>query len=137
MRFELRDPRLRVETRGEVAWATLSGQCGIRFLDLSPRMTRQINEWIFGNLLEGAAMHTRTRRNPCLPDRAVCPSRMEEDGLMVSAAPVKVIELPMRADACSRLTRVMRRPCTSHRANWTGFRSRFPAAVWSGRSTHW
>ena len=40
VRFELRDPRLRVESRGEVMWATSSGQCGIRFLDLPPEMTQ-------------------------------------------------------------------------------------------------
>src|SRR5450631_930394 len=34
VRFELRYPRLRVEARGEVAWSTFSGECGIRFLDL-------------------------------------------------------------------------------------------------------
>jgi len=36
VRFELRGPRLRVEARGEVTWATTSGRCGILFLDLSP-----------------------------------------------------------------------------------------------------
>jgi len=94
VRFELRDPRLRVEARGEVTWSTLSGQCGIRFLDLSPRMTRQINEWILGDLLEGASLHA---------DRAgtmfaVHATAEEQDGLMVSAAPLKVIELPVRVD---------------------------------------
>src|ERR1700720_845384 len=44
LRFELRFPRLRVETRGEVVWSTSTGQCGVRFLDLPPRMVRQINE---------------------------------------------------------------------------------------------
>lgn len=52
LRFELRNARLRIEAQGEVVWATASGQCGIRFLDLPPRMVRQINEWIFGSLLE-------------------------------------------------------------------------------------
>ncbi len=94
VRFELRDPRLRVEARGEVTWSTLSGQCGIRFLDLSPRMTRQINEWILGDLLEGASLHA---------DRAgtmfaVHAAAEEQDGLMVSATPLKVIELPVRVD---------------------------------------
>jgi hypothetical protein len=36
VRFELRYPRLQVETRAEVVWATFSGQCGIRFLDMPP-----------------------------------------------------------------------------------------------------
>jgi PilZ domain len=94
VRFELRDPRLRVETRGEVTWSALSGQCGIRFLDLSPRMTRQINEWILGDLLEGAAMHA-DRTGTMF---AVRVAAVEEDGLMVSAAPLKVIELPVRAE---------------------------------------
>jgi hypothetical protein len=58
VRFELRRPRLRVEARGEVVWATLSGQCGIRFIDLPPRMARQIDEWIFGDLLEGVSFET-------------------------------------------------------------------------------
>jgi len=56
VRFELRYPKLRVETRGEVVWSTFSGQCGIRFLDLSPRLVRQIDEWIFGDLLQGLSI---------------------------------------------------------------------------------
>jgi hypothetical protein len=93
VRFELRYPRLRVEARGEVTWATLSGQCGIRFLDLSPRMTRQINEWIFANLLEGISLHAEPVGSIFSASTAFPEI---EDGLMVSAAPLKVIELPMR-----------------------------------------
>jgi PilZ domain len=58
VRFELRYPRLRVETRGEVVWSTFSGQCGIRFVDASPSLVRQIDEWIFGDLLQGLAIPT-------------------------------------------------------------------------------
>src|SRR5512141_1860528 len=36
IRFELRHPKLRVEARGQVMWSTFSGQCGIRFIELSP-----------------------------------------------------------------------------------------------------
>lgn len=99
VRFELRNPRLRVETRGEVAWSTRSGQCGIRFLGLSPETTRQINEWIFGNLLEGIAHHSEHAglMFAAAPAGLPVPGAVEEgDGLMVSAAPVKVIELPAR-----------------------------------------
>ena len=57
-------------------------------------MTRQINEWILGDLLEGASLHA---------DRAgtmfaVPAAAEEQDGLMVSATPLKVIELPVRVD---------------------------------------
>jgi hypothetical protein len=97
VRFELRYPRLRVEARGEVTWATLSGQCGIRFLDLSPRMTRQINEWIFANLLEGLSLHAEPVGSIFSESGAAFDEI--EDGLMVSAAPLKVIELPTRPRA--------------------------------------
>jgi len=55
LRFDLRFPRLRVETSGEVCWARSSGQCGIRFVDLPARTGHQINEWIFSNLLDAVA----------------------------------------------------------------------------------
>lgn len=105
VRFELRYPRLRVETRAEVMWATFSGQCGIRFLDLSPRTIRQIDEWIFGSLLEGASMHSE-RTGPMFAETGpavltmagVDAAEEEEDGLMVSAAPRNVIALPVNAE---------------------------------------
>lgn len=90
VRFELRYPRLRVETRGEVVWSTFSGQCGIRFLDLSPRTARQIDEWILGNLLEGAALCS-AQEAPALALRTEY-----DDGLLVSGGQRKVIELPTR-----------------------------------------
>lgn len=95
VRFELRYPKLRVETRGEVVWATFSGQCGIRFLDLPPKMTRQINEWIFGNLLEGTMIH---------PERTgtVFTGPEKDDGLLISPAACKVIELPREPDFSKR-----------------------------------
>lgn len=55
LRFELRFPRLRVDTYGEVSWASSSGQCGIRFMDLPERTGDQISEWIFSNLLDAIA----------------------------------------------------------------------------------
>jgi len=87
VRFELRYPKLRVETRGEVVWATFSGQCGIRFLDMPPKMVRQMNEWILGNLLEGATFH---------PEHAgtVFSGPESQDGLLISPGARNVIELP-------------------------------------------
>ncbi len=111
LRFEMRSPRLRVETRGEVVWSTFSGQCGIRFLDLSPRMGQQIKQWIFGDMLETVAMHAQ-RAEPIFGEAAlefpVANDSPEEDGeqaqvevddgLMVSATPLNVIALPVRPD---------------------------------------
>jgi hypothetical protein len=106
VRFDLRGQRLRVETRGQVMWANSAGQCGILFLDVTPRVTRQINEWILGNLLAGlpprpdlrdpgaARSLTLVRAENDAKDDSE--HEYEDDGLMVSAAPVKVIPLPLR-----------------------------------------
>jgi hypothetical protein len=111
--FELRTPRLRVETRGEVAWATLSGQCGIRFLDLPQKTRRQINEWILGNLLDGSAQHAEEAESMFAAHAlssesgsAALADLEQEDGLLVSSGPVKVIPLPQRAaEECFGSTR--------------------------------
>jgi hypothetical protein len=102
VRFELRNPKLRVEGRGEVVWATPSGQCGIRFIDLPPKMGQQINAWILGDLLEGASLHSQSSEW-IFPEPVISPSDDnagdvddEDDGLMVSTTPLNVIELPMR-----------------------------------------
>ncbi len=93
LRFELRYPRLRVETRGEVIWANPSGQCGVRFLDVPPRMVRQINEWIFGNLLESIPQHAGRNGSIFMPILPVAEAVAEEDGLLVSSPSRKVISL--------------------------------------------
>ena len=105
LRFELRYPRLRVETMGEVMWATRSGQCGIRFFDPPPPTVRQIDEWIFGRLLESASSH-QEQSEAMLGDSksaawVLTPAEdaaEEDDGLLVSATPRNVIELPLRPD---------------------------------------
>jgi hypothetical protein len=101
VRFELRYPQLRIEARGEVVWSTFSGQCGIRFLDLSPRMSRQIDEWILGNLLEGTLIYPEKEQSLLSPASARATENQdaaEDDGLMISAAPLRVIELPARPE---------------------------------------
>jgi hypothetical protein len=55
VRFDLLAPRVRVNARGEVVWATSSGRCGIRFLDLPRQIADQLDEWTLAKLLEGAA----------------------------------------------------------------------------------
>lgn len=96
IRFELRYPKLRVEARGQVMWSTVSGQCGIRFIDLPPTLIRDIQQWIFGDLLEAAALHS-SRAMFALPGLRES-SPIEEDGLLTSATPVKVIGLPPPPD---------------------------------------
>jgi hypothetical protein len=106
LRFELRNPRVRIETRGEVMWSTSSGQCGIRFVDLSSAVIRQINEWLFADLLEGTSSHLQKvgpiflerELHPELRNARLAPGALQDDGLLISAAPVKSIALSARRD---------------------------------------
>jgi len=70
LRFELRFPRLRIDGYGEVSWSNTSGQCGIRFVELPARTRREINQWIFSDLLDGIARHESyalVPQNPVVP----------------------------------------------------------------------
>jgi hypothetical protein len=92
VRFELRQPRLPVEARGEVSWAHSSGQSGIRFLDLPPKKVRQVNEWIFANLLECVPVHA-LRSGGLFEVASANADAREISGLLVSPAPNRVIPL--------------------------------------------
>jgi hypothetical protein len=97
VRFELRFPRLRVETYGLVSWSSSSGQCGIRFLELPDRTRRQIDEWIFSNLLDAAereAAHPRSIFGASVVSIVREENGPQEnDGLSVSAAARPAIRL--------------------------------------------
>jgi hypothetical protein len=97
LRFELKAPRLRVETGGEVSWATPTGQCGIRFVDLPARTGLQIDEWIFSNLLD-AVVRASSHPHSIFGASVVSIAgegevRQESDGLTLSAAPRPAIRL--------------------------------------------
>ena len=120
LRFELRFPRLRVETDGQVSWASSSGQCGIRFVDLPANTSHQINQWIFANLLDAAARHAAQPRsifgasvvsiareeNAREEDVSDDNAPQENDGLTLSSAPRNPIRLepvsPMRDEPLLR-----------------------------------
>ena len=100
LRFELRFPRWRVDAYGQVSWSKPSGQCGIRFTDLSPRVSGQIDQWIFSNLLDSVARET-THSRSIFEDSVISISRQERateqiDGLTLSAPPHPVIQLEHR-----------------------------------------
>jgi hypothetical protein len=98
LRFELRQPHVRVDAHGEVTWVTSSGQCGVRFVDLSPRARRQINQWIFGSLLDFIPQDAGGTGSILVP-LPVSDGLKESDGLIVSALPRPVIQLGSKAGA--------------------------------------
>lgn len=91
LRFELQNPRVRLEIQGEVIWSQRTGQCGVRFLDLSPANACCINEWIFGSLLERAARrlpHTDFALSAAEPLTSY-----EDDGIIISSIRRKTIPM--------------------------------------------
>ena len=52
--LELRDPRVRVEAQGRVAWTDGRGLSGVEFVDLPRSSQRSLQEWIFSRLLAAA-----------------------------------------------------------------------------------
>ena len=66
IRFDLLNPRTRVDLQARVTWANPSGQAGVAFLHLSPQVRRQVNDWIFLSLFRGLqqATHVLTPAEP-------------------------------------------------------------------------
>lgn len=54
LRFELLDPRARIEATGRVAWADSAGQAGLEITGLPLRSHRQLKDWLFTQLLADA-----------------------------------------------------------------------------------
>ncbi|HKD00791.1 MAG TPA: PilZ domain-containing protein [Terriglobales bacterium] len=54
LRFELLNPRTRIEARGRVAWADPLGQAGLEFLDIAAPPKHLLKEWIFTQLMATA-----------------------------------------------------------------------------------
>ncbi len=95
VRFELRFPRLRIDASGQISWANSTGQCGIRFTDLSEHTRQQIGEWIFSNLLDTMAREAQNSSSIfASATDAVQQEGLEESiGLTLSPAARPVIRL--------------------------------------------
>jgi hypothetical protein len=59
LRFDLLSPRVRVETRGRVAWADPAGQAGIEFVGTSPKARRALRDWLLVQMYASAAASGR------------------------------------------------------------------------------
>jgi hypothetical protein len=83
MRFDLMNPRARIDARAEVAWASSSGQAGLRFLEMPPQVRSQLSDWIFATLLRGIEQASPVLRRPD-----------ESDDLVLSPLGLPAIRLP-------------------------------------------
>jgi hypothetical protein len=83
VRFDLMNPRARIDVRAEVAWANPGGQAGLRFVDMPAQSRSQLNDWIFATLLRGIE-----RASPVLTQPE------ESDDLILSPLGLPTIRLP-------------------------------------------
>jgi PilZ domain-containing protein len=83
MRFDLMNPRTRIDVRAEVAWANSEGQAGLRFLEVPPHVKSQLNDWIFATLLRGIEQASPILTRP-----------EESDDLILSPLGIPTIRLP-------------------------------------------
>lgn len=88
-RFDLMNPRARVEGAAEVVWADESGQAGLRFTEISDRARRGINDWIFTNLLDSAEVAAAR-------DAMFVPLPERDGELLIAGSPMRAIPLRQR-----------------------------------------
>ena len=86
MRFDLLNPRSRIDVRAVVSWANPSGQAGVRFLDMPRQTCRQLNDWIFANLMRGLEQAS-----------PVFPLPGDPDDLILSTSPRPAIRVGLSA----------------------------------------
>ena len=119
LRFDLANPRLRVEATGRVAWVDPVGQAGVEFLTLSQRSERLLKEWIFVQLL-ASAQHAAG--DSTLPYGK---SGHEAAELLFSSGARPAIRLQPKASA-ARLTETQKQPRVVH-LPWFPFAISAPA----------
>lgn len=120
LRFDLANPRVRVEATGRVAWADRAGQAGIEFLSLPQRSRRLLREWLFVQLLavahqatgeadfvyrgtgEEALLFSASSR-PAIRFEPVLPNALpaEENGLRAPSLQLPWLPFPISAVALS------------------------------------
>jgi hypothetical protein len=93
MRFDLLNPRVRFDVRAVVSWANPSGQAGVRFVDLSRQAVRQLNDWVFANLMRGVAQAAPVLPLPGEPDDLIL-SPPARPAIRVGLVPSRTTTVP-------------------------------------------
>jgi GAF domain-containing protein len=119
--LDFSETQTKVRTRGEVVWSDSGGRVGVRFPELTADARRQLQEWLFLNVMVAAANHAvgvespaiqRALRSPqALPQPALTPiddddeilSDLRERELRQSAREESELPVPSRADYTTTL----------------------------------
>ncbi|HST08990.1 MAG TPA: PilZ domain-containing protein [Terriglobales bacterium] len=93
MRFDLLNPRSRIDVQAVVSWANPSGQAGVRFLQMSRQACRQLNDWIFANLMRGFEQISPVFPLPADADELIL-SASARPAIRVGLAPPRAAVIP-------------------------------------------
>ena len=99
VRFELLNPKTRIEGRAKVAWADSSGQAGLQFLDIPDRSRHMVKEWIFTQLM-ATAQHAETAESVFHHRNG----HVSTTGLLFTSATQAPIQLEAEGDDFEELT---------------------------------
>jgi PilZ domain len=132
LRFQLKAPRTNVDAHGEVSWTTVSGSCGIRFLDLPTPIRRQIDEWIFSDLLNFLSVVTATPGS-IFEVSSASGDPNQSDGLILSATQRPAIHLATAVESFG----VMHRHEKEAAVETSPSQLRWLTRVLSGRALAW
>jgi len=94
MRFDLLNPKTRFDVRAVVSWANPSGQAGVRFTEMPRPVCRQLNDWIFANLLRGLELALPVFPLPGDPDDLIL-SASARPAIRVGLAVPRAIATPV------------------------------------------
>jgi hypothetical protein len=92
LRFDLLSPRVRVETRGRVAWADPTGQAGIEFVGASPRARRALRDWLLVQMFSSAAVSGRDSIFAATRENELTFSPIPQAAILVQPEPMELAE---------------------------------------------
>jgi hypothetical protein len=107
LRFDLLLPRVRVETRGRVAWADPNGQAGIEFLAVPARVRRALRDWLLVQMFSSAALSGRDSIFAAARENELTFSPISQAPILVEPQAMEIVEVsaaPMVAWAWFRFS---------------------------------
>ena len=109
--LDFSETQTKVRTRGEVVWSDAGGRVGVRFPELTADARRQLQEWLFLNVMVAAANHAVGVESPAAQQATLQPlddddailSDLRERELRQSVREESELALPSRSDYTTTL----------------------------------
>jgi GAF domain-containing protein len=89
--LDFSETQTKVHAKGEVVWSDAGGRVGVRFPELTEDARRQLQEWLFLNVMVAAANHSVGVESPAAYQTA--PAALSELPLIAKAQPIEQNDL--------------------------------------------